>query len=176
MGVPTPAQPEDLDMPDATVGERSDAFARPDLSTFCRLDELGLVVAGQRLEPDRAILACRVLEPDQWCRRRTCQGSPRDTVLRRLTHEPLGWRPTVLEIRVCRYRCAECGHVWRQDTTRAAEPRAKLSRRGLRWALGKRAGQIVGRATLYLALVGPAFSAMNYPGERIRTWAEMYSA
>jgi transposase len=25
--------------------------------------------------------------------------------------------------------------VWRQDTTRAAEPRAKLSRRGLRWAL-----------------------------------------
>ena len=34
-----------------------------------------------------------------------------------------------------RYRCAGCGHVWRQDTTRAAEPRAKLSRRGLRWAL-----------------------------------------
>jgi len=25
--------------------------------------------------------------------------------------------------------------VWRQDTSRAAEPRAKLSRRGLRWAL-----------------------------------------
>ena len=25
--------------------------------------------------------------------------------------------------------------MWRQDTTRAAEPRAKLSRRGLRWAL-----------------------------------------
>ena len=34
-----------------------------------------------------------------------------------------------------RYRCTGCGHVWRQDTTRAAEPRAKLSRRGLRWAL-----------------------------------------
>ena len=34
-----------------------------------------------------------------------------------------------------RYRCTECGHVWRQDTSRAAEPRAKLSRRGLRWAL-----------------------------------------
>jgi hypothetical protein len=33
-----------------------------------------------------------------------------------------------------RYRCTGCGHVWRQDTT-AAEPRAKLSRRGLRWAL-----------------------------------------
>jgi transposase len=26
-------------------------------------------------------------------------------------------------------------HVWRQDTTKSAEPRAKLSRRGLRWAL-----------------------------------------
>ena len=34
-----------------------------------------------------------------------------------------------------RYRCIGCGHDWRQDTTRAAEPRARLSRRGLRWAL-----------------------------------------
>ncbi len=34
-----------------------------------------------------------------------------------------------------RYRCTECGHVWRQDTTAAAEPRAKISRGGLRWAL-----------------------------------------
>ncbi len=34
-----------------------------------------------------------------------------------------------------RYRCTGCGHVWRQDTSKAAEPRAKLSRRGLRWAL-----------------------------------------
>ena len=48
--------PEDLDVPDAT-------FARPDLTTFCRLEELGLEVLGQRLEPDRAVLACRVVEP-----------------------------------------------------------------------------------------------------------------
>ena len=47
----------------------------------------------------------------------------------------VGWRPTTLEVTVRRYRCAGCGHVWRQDTTAAAEPRAKLSRRGLRWAL-----------------------------------------
>jgi len=40
-----------------------------------------------------------------------------------------------LEVTVRRYRCIGCGHVWRQDTTQAAEPRAKLSRRGLRWAL-----------------------------------------
>ena len=62
----------------------------PDLTTFCRLDELGLEVVGQRLEPDRAVLACRVVEPDGWCRRCGCQGSPRDTVTRRLAHEPLG--------------------------------------------------------------------------------------
>ena len=53
---------------------------------------------------------------------------------RRLAHEPFGWRPTLL-VTVRRYRCTGCGHVWRQDTSRAAEPRAKLSRRGLRWAL-----------------------------------------
>ena len=119
-------------MPDATaVG----GFVRPDLTTFCRLDELGLEVLGQRLEPDRAVLACRVVEPDQWCRRCGCEGTPRDTVLRRLAHEPLGWRPTTLLVTIRRYRCTGCGHVWRQDTSKAAEPRAKLSRSGLRWAL-----------------------------------------
>lgn len=41
-------------------------FAAPDLNTFCRLDELGLEVLGQRLEPDRAVLSCRVVEADQW--------------------------------------------------------------------------------------------------------------
>lgn len=119
---------EDLDVPDAT-------FTAPDLTTFARLDELGLEVTGQRLEPDRAVLACRVLEPDEWCRRCGCEGIPRDTVTRELAHEPLGWRPTTLAVTVRRYRCTGCPHVWRQDTTLAAEPRAKLSRRGLRWAL-----------------------------------------
>ena len=50
-------------------------FACPDLTTFCRLDELGLDVTGQRVEPDRAVLACRVVEPDRWCRRCGCEGS-----------------------------------------------------------------------------------------------------
>ena len=54
---------------------------------------------------------------------------------RQLAHEPLGWRPTTLLVTIRRYRCTGCGHVWRQDTSLAAEPRAKLSRRGLRWAL-----------------------------------------
>ena len=119
-------------MPDATPDA---GFTCPDLTTFCRLDELGLEVVGQRLEPDCAVLACRVAEPDEWCRRCGCEGAPRDTVIRRLAHEPLGWRPTTLLITVRRYRCTGCGHVWRQDTTKAAQPRARLSRRGLRWAL-----------------------------------------
>lgn len=59
----------------------------------------------------------------------------RDTVTRRLPHEPLGWRPTTLVVTARRYRCRKCSHVWRQDTTLAAEPRAKLSRRWVRWAL-----------------------------------------
>ncbi len=115
-------------MPDAT-------FSSPDLTTFCRLDDLGLEVTGQRLEPERAVLACRVVEPDDWCRRCGCQGVPRDTVVRKLAHAPFGWRPTTLLITVRRYRCTGCGHVWRQDTTAAAAPRAKVSRGGLAWAL-----------------------------------------
>jgi hypothetical protein len=39
-------------------------FACPDLTTFCRSDELGLEVTGQRLEPDWAVLACRVVGAD----------------------------------------------------------------------------------------------------------------
>jgi transposase len=115
-------------VPDAT-------FGGPDLTTFAGVDELGLEVVGQRLAPDRAVLACRVVEPDRWCRRCGCEGAPRDTVTRRLAHEPLGWRPTTLLVTIRRYRCSGCGYVWRQDISLAAEPRAKLSRRGLRWAL-----------------------------------------
>jgi transposase len=110
-------------------------FTRPDLTTFARLDDLGLHVVGQHLEPDRAVLACRIVEPDQWCRRCGSEGAARDSVVRRLAHEPLGWRPTLLQVIVRRYRCAGCGHVWRQDISRAAPPRAKLSRAALRWAL-----------------------------------------
>ncbi len=99
------------------------------------MDELGLVVTGQRLEPDRAVLACRVAADDRWCRRCGCEGVSRGTVVRCLAHEPVGWRPTSLEVRVRRYRCAGCGHVWRQDTSRAARTHAKLSRGAVRWAL-----------------------------------------
>jgi transposase len=67
-------------------------FAPPDLTSFCCLDGLGLVVTGQRLEPDRAELACRVVAEDRWCRRCGAAGEVRDSVVRRLAHEPFGSR------------------------------------------------------------------------------------
>jgi transposase len=81
------------------------------------------------------VLACRITDEDRWCRRCGEEGTPRDTVTRQLAHEPFGWRPTTLLVTIRRYRCAGCCHVWRQDSSGAAHPRAKLSRRGLRWAL-----------------------------------------
>jgi hypothetical protein len=36
------------------------------MTAFRRLDEPGLEVTRQRLDPDRAVLACRVVELDQW--------------------------------------------------------------------------------------------------------------
>ena len=61
VGVTTPAHARIADgrgAPHAT-------FVRPDLGSFCRLDELGLQVAGQRLEPGRAVLACRIVDTDK---------------------------------------------------------------------------------------------------------------
>lgn len=129
---------EDLDMSDAT-------FSCPDLTSFCLLDGLGLEVTGQRIEPDRAVLACRVTDTDDWCHDCGGQGRARGTVMRRLSHVPLGWRPTVLQVRLRRYRCVECGRVWRQDLSQAAEPRSKLSRAALRWALE---GLVIGHLSM----------------------------
>ena len=114
---------------------RDATFACTDLTMFCRLDALGLEVTGQLLEPGRAVLSCRVTEPDLWCRRCGCEGAPRDSVTRALAREPFGWRPTTLLVTVSRYRCTGCGYVWRQDISRAAQPRARLSIGALRWAL-----------------------------------------
>ncbi len=109
-------------------------FTGPDLTTFCCLDDLGLVATGQQVDTDSAVLRCRITADDSWYRRYG-EGTVRDTVTRRLAHEPFGWRPTTLLVSLRRYRCAGCQHVWPQDSSTAAEPRAKLSRRALRWAL-----------------------------------------
>jgi transposase len=52
-----------------------------------------------------------------------------------LAHEPFGHRPTGLLLTISRFYCVSCRHVWRQDTSKAALPRAKLSRRAFAWAL-----------------------------------------
>ncbi|QZE24957.1 ISL3 family transposase [Brevibacterium casei] len=114
---------------------RHATFAVPDLTAFCRLDDLGLLATGQRLDPDRAVIECRIAEPDPWCRSCGAEGVPRGTVARRLAHEPFGHRPTTLLLRVRRYRCQGCARVWREDSDAVAPARAKLSRRGLAWAL-----------------------------------------
>lgn len=135
-------------------------FASPDLTTFCRLDELGLAAVGQHLDRKRAVLECRVLEPDAWCSGCGVEGVPRDTVVRKLAHEPFGHRPTTLLVRVRRYQCSGCRRVWRQDMTQAARPRAKISHGGLRWAL---AGIVVDHLTVsrIAAGLGVSWSAAN---------------
>ena len=107
----------------------------PDLDAFCGLDGLGLTATGQRVELDRAVLDCRILETDEWCHLCGQAGVPRGTVARTIVHVPLGWQPTMLQVRVRRYRCGDCCRVWRQDTTTAAAARTKLSRDAVYWAL-----------------------------------------
>ena len=126
-------------------------FATPDLTTFCRLDELGLEAVGQLLEPDRAVIECRVAESDPWCRTCGAEGVPRDTVRRRLAHEPFGHRPTTLLVRMRRYRCEHCCRTWRENTTKAAPRRAKISRGGLTWAL---TGIVIDHLTVARAAAG----------------------
>ena len=110
-------------------------FGAPDLTTFCNLDALGLIVAGQHLAPDRAVLECRAATVDDLCHGCGGRGVSRGTITRQLAHEPFGGRPTTLLIRVRRYRCSPCGRFWTDDLRAAADPRAKVSRGGLAWAL-----------------------------------------
>lgn len=110
-------------------------FGPADLTTFCSLDHLGLTVTRQYIEARRAVLECRVSVVDDVCR--SCQrpARSRGTVTRLLAHDPFGDRPTTLLVRVRRYRCQPCSRFWIEDLSSAAEPRSKLSRGGLAWAL-----------------------------------------
>lgn len=105
------------------------------LATFCCLDDLGLVLTGQHLTPERAVLLCCPTAPDEWCHRCSGHGRVRDTITRELAHVPFCWRTTTLTVRLPRYQCTGCGHVWSHDLTRAASPHSCLSRGALRWAL-----------------------------------------
>lgn len=110
-------------------------LAAPDLDTFCQLDRLGLTAVGEKIEAQCSVLECRLRADDDWCRQCGQQGVPQGTFRRRLAHVPMGWHPTPLHEKVRRYRYPDCAIVWRQDTSTAAEPRAKLSRHAALWAL-----------------------------------------
>ena len=111
---------EEPDVLDAT-------FCPPDLTVSSRLDELGLLVSGLRLDHDRAVLECRVehAEGEEFCRRCGAQACLRGTVTRWLAYLPVGWHPTTLLVRIRRYACTACKRVSRQDTTKAADPRRR---------------------------------------------------
>ena len=130
MGVPTHPVTRDLDVPETT-------FTGPDLTTFLGLDALGLTAMGQHLTPGRAVIECRMPAgfEDPFCKACGAQGVARGTVARRLAHLPVGWRPTQLVVRVRRLACAHCCRVWRQDTSRVAQPRARLTRAAVEWGL-----------------------------------------
>ena len=55
-------------------------FDCPDRARFRRHDELVLIVTGQLIELDQAVLACRDLETDLWCCGPGCEGEPRESV------------------------------------------------------------------------------------------------
>ena len=119
---------KDLDLLNAT-------FGASDLTTFCNLDPLGLTVTGQRIAADSAVLECRVAVIDDVCHECGDRGRSLGTQSRYLAHEPFGCRPTTLLVRVRRYRCEPCARFWLDDLRAAAQPRAKVSRGGLTWAL-----------------------------------------
>ena len=99
-------------------------FTTPDLTTFCRLDDLGLTLTGQHFEPELAALLCRPTEPNDWCHRCGCPGQLRDSGVRKLAHVPFGWRPTILQVRLRRYQCTDCG-MCGVRTCRARRSRAR---------------------------------------------------
>lgn len=98
-------------------------FSSPDLSSFCQLNNLGLVATGQHLCAKRAVIECRFTKAPEPCPRCGAVGASRGTVDRHLAHTPYGQRPTRLLLRIRRWRCA-CGCFWHEDTSSAAPPRS----------------------------------------------------
>lgn len=119
-------------------------------------------MVGQQVTSNRTVLECRVGR----CLAMSsavpaaAQGVVRYAVNCRLAHEPFGWLPTTLLIRVCRYPCPTCVQIWRQDASKAVEPRAKLSRAALTWALNELVVQLLTVARLRDAL-GAAWNTVN---------------
>jgi hypothetical protein len=110
-------------------------FSAPDIDALCMLDNYGVSVTGQHVTAKRIVLECRVRRQDNFCHHCGGQARVRDTLVRNVTHVPIGWRPTQLHLRLRRYRCDDCCIVWQQDTTSIVAPGAKLSYPAALWAL-----------------------------------------
>ncbi|WP_407717222.1 transposase family protein [Mobiluncus porci] len=105
-------------------------FSCPDVDSFCLLDRFGLRIEGQNIDPDRAVLACRLDRVVSWCESCGALGVARGTVGWKWVHLPYGSRPTILRVRILRWVCEACGRVWRRDSSRiAATGVASRSRR-----------------------------------------------
>lgn len=85
------------------------SFGDPDLTTFCRLDGLGLVAVVQRLGPDRAVIERWVVEVDDWCHKSGSEG-------RKPAHRERGWR-------------------WGLTVKTASPDRPEVMERGQPWAV-----------------------------------------
>lgn len=110
-------------------------YTTADLATFCQLDELGLTVTGQHLEPNAAHLRCRMAKFDPHCPKCHTRALSCGTRARRLAHIPFGSRKTIIDLRVRRFKCPDCEHFWIEDTTSVADPKNLLTRGAIIWAL-----------------------------------------
>ena len=115
-------------MPNAT-------FSAADMTTYCGLEELGLVAVGMRCQGGGFVLKCRAAHPVRLCPGCGRPGYSLGSRTRRLAHEPRGHQPTTLAVYVGRYHCRACSRSWCDDISQAAPPRAKLSFGALRWGL-----------------------------------------
>src|SRR5690625_2984871 len=99
------------------------------------LDSYGITVTGQHVTAKRIILACRVRQNDDFCHQCGGQARVRGSLVRNVTHVPVGWRPTQLQLRLRRYRGDDCCRVWQQDTAGIVASGEKLSYPAALWAL-----------------------------------------
>lgn len=110
-------------------------FSAPDIDALCMLDSYGVTVMGQYVTAKQIAFESRILEADNFCRHCGGQARIRGTLVRKVTHVPIGWRPTQLHLRLRRYRCDDCSRVWQQDTTSVVATGEKLSYPAALWAL-----------------------------------------
>ena len=101
------------------------AITAPDLNTFARIDVLGLEVQAQQVWPDKTTLFCKPVLPDDTCPGCGGTGGWHDSFIRWFTHLPVGRAATKLQVRAPRYRCRNCGRVWRHRLRTVAAPRVE---------------------------------------------------